>query len=206
MSQTTQKYPLPYGSYILPRVSSVTRTVRLDEDVDHQIQEFAEKEKVSVSQVVNKALRKFVEWDTYASRFGFVTIPTSVQAKLFTYLSDEEAREVGGWAGRNFARDFTLFRFKKISLETILKAISLLGSSYVGLFEVEHKTEGSNHTLVIIHGRGMKESIFNEELLRVVFKELLALDVRTELMEDQVVAHVSAPNSRAPAEGRLGMG
>ncbi|OLD01726.1 hypothetical protein AUG19_02330 [archaeon 13_1_20CM_2_54_9] len=181
----------------MARARSVTRTVRLDEDVDHQIQELAGKEKVSVSQVVNKALRKLVELDTYVTRFGFVTIPTSVHAKLFSYLSDEEAREAGGWAGRNFARDFTIFRFKKITLETILNTLTLLGSDYAGVFEIEDQTEGGNHTLVIKHGRGMKESVFNEEFLKVIFKELLSIELRTELMEDQVVAHVSARKGRA---------
>ena len=50
---------------------------------------------------------------------------------------------------------------------------------------------------MIKHGRGMKESVFNEEFLKVIFKELLSIELRTELMEDQVVAHVSARKGRA---------
>jgi len=43
--------------------------------VDRRLREWAEREGVSVSFLANKALRRLVEWDMYADRFGFIAMP-----------------------------------------------------------------------------------------------------------------------------------
>jgi len=72
----------------------------------------AEKERVSVNFLVNRALRKFIEWDVYAEKFGFLSLPASMITKMMSYLSDEEAKEMGRWAGQNLVKDFLTFWFK----------------------------------------------------------------------------------------------
>ena len=56
---------------------SVTRTLRLDEDVEAGIVEMAEREQFSFNLLANKALRKLVEWEDKAGKFGFIQVPTS---------------------------------------------------------------------------------------------------------------------------------
>ncbi len=53
------------------RIPSETRTIRLDSDVLLKIEELAEQENISISFVINKALRRHVEWEIYAEKFGF---------------------------------------------------------------------------------------------------------------------------------------
>ncbi len=175
----------------MPSRKSVTRSVRLDADVDGLVQALAAKERVSVNLLINKALRKFVNWDTQAANFGFMSLPSSLHAKMFGLITQDEAKQLGQWLGHNFGKDFVMFWFKKMDVESILKALELLSSDYARVFQFEHSCSGREHTLVIKHGRGVNGSIFNAEFLRTLFKDLKK-EVRIEQTEDQVVAHVLA--------------
>src|SRR6266581_1401869 len=85
------------------KTKSVTRTIRIDEDIDFQLEKLAHEQRVSVNYFANQALRKFVEWDVFADRLGFVTLPSDIFEKLVGFVTDEQAKELGGWFGKNLA-------------------------------------------------------------------------------------------------------
>lgn len=172
--------------------TAVTRTIRLDGDTDRALSSLAEKDRVSVNFLVNRALRKFIEWDVYADKFGFVSMPASLIAKMMNYLTDAEAKEMGQWAGQNLVKDFLTFWFKEVSLSTLVKGYPSLESKYGKSFEYEEHVDGGRWTIIMKHGRGLKWSIYYEEILRSVFENLLKRDIKTEKTEDQVVARFSA--------------
>src|SRR3989442_15860358 len=84
---------------------SVTRTLRLDEDVEAGIVRMAEREQFSFNLLANRALRKLVEWDDKAGKFRFIQVPTSLVEKVFSILSDEEPRKLAREAGANTIHD-----------------------------------------------------------------------------------------------------
>src|SRR5947209_14472552 len=47
----------------MPGKASVTRSVRIEKDADERLRHLAEQGDTSVNTLVNRALRKFVEWD-----------------------------------------------------------------------------------------------------------------------------------------------
>src|SRR3989454_10506782 len=100
------------------RVKSVTRTIRIDDDINYQLEKLAHEQRVSVNYFANQALRKFVEWDVFADRLGFVTLPSDIFEKLVGYTTDEQAKELGSWFGKNLAKDLIAFLFKRVDLET----------------------------------------------------------------------------------------
>src|SRR2546426_40695 len=76
---------------------TTTRAFRIDETVDRQLREWAEREGVSVSFLANKALRRLVEWDMYADRFGFIAMPREALSRMIELLSEDEVRDLGRW-------------------------------------------------------------------------------------------------------------
>jgi len=111
---------------------------------------------------------------------------------MMSYLSDEEAKEMGRWAGQNLVKDFLTFWFKEVSVTTLVKGYPALESKYGKSFEYEEHVDGGRWTIILKHGRGIKWSFYYEELLRSVFEQLLKKEVKTERTEDQVVARFSA--------------
>jgi hypothetical protein len=170
---------------------SVTRTLRLDEDVEAGIVEMAEREQFSFNLLANRALRKLVEWDEKATKFGFIQVPTSIVEKVFNILSDEEARELGREAGANTLPEMVLFWFKKFNPENALKALEMIGS-YGNAFRVQYTLDGETDTVVLKHDRGRRVSAFYGELFQSLFKPMGA-KVETRETDGQVVATITRP-------------
>ena len=170
---------------------TTTRAFRIDDAVDRQLREWAEREGVTVSFLANKALRRLVEWDMYADRFGFVAIPREALSRMVEMLSEDEVRALGHWVGKNVYRAFTTFMFKHVDLETVLEIIPKLTSRYTKAFEYEEKRDGSRTVIVLRHGRGRKYSLYYEELARALFVDVGTRIVRTEPQENAVVLELS---------------
>lgn len=170
---------------------SVTRTLRLDPALDAFLAQSAERAGVSPSALVNQALRKFVEWDSYAEKYGIVSIPQSLVARLMHLIPEEKVREIGKWVGTTQVREFLTFWFKEVTPRTLVQGYPRLEAKYGRMFEYEERSEGTSWVIVLKHGGGSKWSAYYEELLTAVFREVLHRDVSIESTEHQVVARFS---------------
>ena len=179
---------------------SVTRTLRLDEDVEAGIVEMAEREQFSFNLLANRALRKLVEWEDKAGKFGFIQVPTSLVEKVFSILTDEEARELGREAGANTIPEMVLFWFKKFNPESALKALEMIGS-YGNAFRLQYTIDGETDTVVLKHDRGPRVSAFYAELIESLFKPMGA-KVETRETDGQVVATIIRPLKGVAGEPR----
>jgi hypothetical protein len=154
------------------RVPSETRTIRLEGDVLLKLEELADEENVSISFIINKALRRHVEWEIYAEKFGFMMAFTAKMRRIYESLSDEEARDLGRQSAENEFSEFINFGLKKMDFDTTLKALEILGSEYARSFKFEHSFDGSVHTIIFKHDRGPRTSAFYAEIAKVLFNRL----------------------------------
>ena len=173
---------------------TTTRAFRIDTTVDNQLREWAEREEVSVSSLANKALRRLVEWDMYADRFGFTSLPREALARMINLLPDDEVRELGRWVGENVYRGFTRFVFKQVDRDSVLEVIPKLTSRYGKAFEYEEKQDGPRTVIVLGHGLGRKYSVYYEEVARALLVDFVGEGIRTEPQENAVVLEVLGAN------------
>ena len=164
-------------------------------DVEKELQQIASTEKVSINSLINQALRKLVDWDYYADKFGFAVLPTPrwmVLARLLSFTSAKEAAQMGRWAARNLAREFSVFWFKEFTVQTALKSLELLGSRYARQYEysLHDNATGREHVVILNHGMGRKWSIYWANLVKTGFEELLGKKVKITQMRNQVVARI----------------
>ena len=178
---------------------TTTRAFRIDDSVDRQLREWAEREGVTASFLANKAIRRLVEWDMFAERFGFIAMPKEALSRMIEFLSEEEVRQLGRWVGENVYRAFTTFMFKHLDLETVLEVLPKLTSRYTKAFEYEEQRDGRRITIVLRHGRGRKYSLYYEEVARALFADMAVRGIRTEAQEDAVVLDFT--RALPPAEG-----
>jgi len=170
---------------------AVTRSLRIDSDVESRIEMLAEKEGVSFNLLANRSLRRLVEWEATAEKFGFAQVPLHALERVFNILSEEQARLLGREAGKNMMQELILFWFKKLDREAALKLLAM-SAKYARLFKMEHTSNGSTETLIIKHDRGRNASAYFAELLKSLFQSL-ETDVTTQETEGQVVAQIPGP-------------
>ena len=99
---------------------TVTRTVRIEDDVDQGLESIADREGASVNSVIAKALRNYSEWGYTATKYGVMPHFSTSFRRLLSYLSDEDVKDYGKWEGRTVFREYILFWFKAFNLESAL--------------------------------------------------------------------------------------
>jgi hypothetical protein len=169
------------------RPRTITRTLRLDDELDKNLLKLADGERVSVNLLINKALRRYVEWDAYVSKFGMLSISKRLMRVLFDHLTDEQARELGRQSGKDAGPELVNFWYKKFDLENTLKAFQDLIGKYSNDFQFDYRFDGKSHVLILKHDTGLKASLYYSESVRAIFN-LLGMKVETSETEDQVVA------------------
>ena len=171
--------------------ASETRSFRLDQDTIDNLHALSEKEGVSVNVLANKALRRYVEYDVLAEKFGLITIGKALLKTLFALTTEEQARELGRKAGREGGPAFVTFWYKKFDLESTIKAIGKVTSEYGRNFSFESSFDGKTHILIMRHESGKNASAYYAESVKALFS-MLKLTCRVDENEEQVVAYVDA--------------
>ena len=173
----------------LPNSKAVTRTLRIDSDVEARIEQLAEKEGVSFNLLANRSLRKLVEWEATAEKFGFAQVPIYALERVFSILSDDQARTLGREAGKNMMQELILFWFKKLDRDAALSLLAM-SAKYARLFTLERTSDGKTDTIVLKHDRGPRASAYYSEMLKSLFQ---SIDVGVEIQETdgQIVASIS---------------
>lgn len=177
----------------LQRVSKTsTRTFRIDEDVDRRLQQLSDAMGVSANMLANRALRKLVEWDDYAEKFGFFTWPSALVVEMMSSISEADVERLGLWAGANIWKEFIFFWFKKISTENVIDALKVLFPKYAKGYDCEylHDVVDRKHVIVIKHGLGRKWSVYYENLLRGLFRGA-SKEIEVDSMENQLVVRIN---------------
>jgi hypothetical protein len=159
----------------LPR-KSVTRTLRLDDDVDEALERLAEEKGESVNAIAERALRKLVEWDRLAESAGLVVISPVTLGRLMEPQTPVQARELGEFVGNEVWKPIIISRFGTITLETVLKTIELI-SRYMGRFDFIYSTEGTKRVVTVRHSGGIKWSEFYAGAATNLFSKTLGIPI-----------------------------
>lgn len=175
----------------MPRTAQLTRSVRIDRDVDEGLRRLAKESGVSVNALALRAIRRYAEWDSFAEKFGFVDMPGAIVGRMLSDLTDKQLEELGSWVGTTLLREYVTFWFKEITLDTVLEACPRLLSKYGRLFSYEERDEVGRRTIIVKHEGGPVASAFYDHVIRGAFAELLKKPVTIERMENQVVARFS---------------
>src|SRR6267143_2187000 len=187
-TNTKVHVPETVGALVpMPGKGSVTRSVRIEKDADERLRQLASQGDTSVNTLVNRALRKFVEWDAYGEKFGFITMPAVILVKLMDCLTDEEAAALGAWAGKNLLKEYITFWFTEVTPETLLEGFPKLLSKYGRAFTYEELVEDDRRVIILKHSGGPRWSMFYEETIKTAFHDLLQREVRVESSDNQVV-------------------
>jgi hypothetical protein len=179
------------------RYTTVNRTFRIESGSDGKLEVLSREQNIPINFLVNKAIKRFVDWEVHAERFRFLSVSPSTQAKLMGYLTEGQARELGKWWAENAIIGLIVFWFKKFDFDTLMQAIELLGSEYGRIFTHKFSVDDDGtYTIVLRHERGLKTSYFYEEAAKSLLTRLGLKNMKTSTTEDQVTINV--PNKPTP--------
>jgi hypothetical protein len=173
---------------------STTRTIRLEDDLNQEIERLAKAEGTSVNFIINSALREYTEWTTVSRKFGLAYYPLALANRLIQKLSDSEIEELGRWSARETFIPFTEYQFGELNFKSFLEAERRF-SKYSGRFEFDYIDKGNSYIILLKHGSGRRWSLYYSSLLQTVIKDLLKIDAELEITDEVVVTKI-VPDSK----------
>lgn len=134
---------------------SITRTVRIDDEIDQMLLRVSDRQKVSVNQIVNIALRRYTEWEILADMIGMIDIHDKTVARLFESITEEKAHELGCDSGLNAWTEMVAFMFKTVNYDSIVKTLEIR-SRYGHWFIFDHTQDKDTDIMILKHQQGAK--------------------------------------------------
>lgn len=168
---------------------SVTRTVRLDEELDRAINNRARDSNVSVNFLVNRLIRKFIEWDLPAEKFGLGPVAAILLNRLFDEVNEEEAFELGKWTAREFFSPFCRYLFGELTAETTILTFRR-ASEYGSRYTFDTTSDTNNRVIVLRHNGGPKISSFYSGIFSGLYSGILKMELKVESTHDYIVAQL----------------
>jgi len=180
------------------RPGSITRTFRMDDDVDLAFKRMASRENVSVNLLVTRALRRFIEWEVLGDKLGLVDVHDKSLAMLFDSITDERARELGRATGMNAWTEMVTFLYQGFNYGAILKMLELRGQ-YGRWFFFDKSSENGIDTLILKHHQGPRVTAFLSEATKALLEKT---NLRFEILETehQVLLRIYMKQKREPQE------
>ncbi len=170
----------------------MTRTLRLDDDVDAALEKMAEERGESVNAIAGRALRKLVEWDRLAENAGLVVISSTTMRRLMDSQTPEQARALGEFVGNEVWKPVIISRYGEITLDSVLKSIELIGR-YMGRFDFIYSTEGSKRVVTVRHAGGIKWSEFYLGAATPLFSQVLGASFNPLMTEELIAIEFETP-------------
>ena len=166
------------------------RTFTIDPDVSEKVDELTDGHSLEINVLVNKALRRYVEWGRFVDSFKLITNDTSLMKELWSHVTPDEARKMGTQNGSDTVVEFILYYFHKFDLDSMLKTFRVIGGEYANAYLYSEFGDNNNRTIVLRHQIGRSASAYYGASLKALCDRLGA-DVRLEESDDQLICKIS---------------
>jgi len=165
------------------------RTFAIQSDVSEKIDALVDGHTLEANLLVDKALRRYLEWGRFVENFKLVTSDPRLMKLFWSHLTVEEAREMGLQNGNSAVVEFILYYFRKFDLESVLKTFRVIGAEYSNSFVYSESGEDRNRTIVLSHNMGQSASAYYGASLKALSARL-GMEMELEESDDQLVCKI----------------
>jgi hypothetical protein len=142
-----------------------------------------------VNFLVNRLVRKYVEWDLPGANFGLGLVAASLLNSLIDDISATSAFDLGRKIAHEFYEPFATYLFGELTLETSFLPFRR-ASDYGGRYSFDSSSDERHQIFVLRHNAGQKISAFYSGVFQGVYSEILDVEVRIKTTKDYCVVRL----------------
>jgi len=177
---------------------TVTRTIRINEAYDDVLKYESERHGVSVNTLVDQVLRRYAHSYRYFEGLSAVTISGKTLERLLSNVPEEKMSELGQTLGEERPKNLLLLRGLPLDYGSVIWYLTeLLGDTSNWYRATYHRRE-ENDILHLSHGLGPGWSLFLEQYVLALFREVLGLAPATEVLGNSVTFTIDASKFKKP--------
>ncbi len=160
-----------------------TRTIRFDKGLDEALQTIGRHERMSVNAIVNRLVRRYVEWDRYNEKIHIVEISPSLLTVLMNKCSLGEARELGSTMAKDVVRPSIEQIFVDFTFNNVVEFLGRF-AVYTRRFDFEESVEGRKHLIMLRHSLGLKWSAYYGGMLTELLESGLGIKIKETIGQE----------------------
>ncbi len=161
-------------------------TYRLPVKLVEEIETEAMNHNISHNVMARQILEKYIQWDRFASKIGMIPVPKKLLDSLGLEMTAGEINEIINVI-KPVIKDTVLFIKGKYDLKRCIETLE----DYMRAsgMKSDHRIEGELHHFIIQHELGSNWSMFTEQLLQEIIKEILQdTKMKCKTTETKVIA------------------
>ena len=168
------------------KTKGVTKSLRLDEDILRKIDQQATNSNNSLNAEINNILRKYVDWDMFASKVGMIPIARPILSEIFqNVMTKEQVIDLADKVAKNIVSEIVLFTKGSLTLESFfswLKTRMQYCSAVNYWVEDNYNSISPQIKVIFKHDMGENWSLYHKIIIEHIFYEILGKkEVETEI-------------------------
>jgi hypothetical protein len=171
---------------------TVLRSIRISQESADLLEQDAQKKGLSFNALISTLIAKYVEWDRYAERFGFIMMTHEGHKNMLDLIDDEKVVEHATRMGARIPMEMTLFWFKRLNLQSFFSFIAL-HSKYSKAYHYEIENEGRSHTLTFHHDLGPKYTIFLRHYFDQAIRNIVGVAPKVDVRQTTLTISFQEP-------------
>ena len=170
------------GRHRSQKKNSESITFRLESRILNKLREEALQKDISINTLVSQTLRQHTDWQSNASRAGFVVTRKSFLHQIMEMIPEEDISSISKNVALRETKDFVLLLRNEYNIDSFLSVLEswIRASGY----PFRHENTDNVHSYVIRHDMGKKMSLCLAELYRNVFEEFDLSTVHFDLTDN----------------------
>jgi len=160
-------------------------TFRIDEKYDKVLRKMADEQKISLNTLVNHIFGNYVETEIYLQKFGTLKLSTDSFRRILAELDDKTIVDVATRAGSLEAKEFILFKWKELNLQTVTDFIKIF-FDVCGFGRCDLVDNSSRVVLSAHHDLKEKGSLYIKHFLESLIRTSLDKPCKTTMTEDSI--------------------
>ena len=180
-------------SRIEMKKTSVSRSFRLEGKVLGTLEEEAARQEVTISALVSRVLRKYVEFGRYAEKYGYLHIPGYIVTKIAASLTKEQLESLSRDMATVRPFEFLHQRNKPITVGNLIEYLANHMTRDCGYGTAEVQLEGGVWNVTLSSPWGIGFTSWARYYIPAVLKNVLGIETKVLITETTV--HFSVPDT-----------
>ena len=145
-------------------------SARIDVDVKNILEMESELNQTSFNALLNKILRRHVQWDRFTQEIGMIYVNKSAFRNILSKMDDADIKLIASSTCRSSLRDAVIFLKKEMNLQSVVETLDLWFSA--SGITYRHMPSDKGEKYIIQHDMGEKYSLYLQTAVSALFSEI----------------------------------
>lgn len=164
--------------YTIKFMTTETSSFRLNKEPFAMLKNEAKKQNLSVNSLVNKIIKRYVEWGVFTPSIQYIPFPTTIIIATLKLLSEKQIRDIGREHAKKHAIENLLLLKNEVSVDAYLEVVKIFCEIAEFAYSLNEKND--SRAFMARHNQGAKFSILFSQIVISDFEELFGkkIDVK----------------------------